>query len=417
MKLDTTGLKDIISEGIREPIDKIYNNIAIYNLIEQCIQKNETLLTLSITLFPKKNKTIKFPDLCKEFAKTFNTNPGTQRQIYETRELIARRSNFLISNNELIDVLVSIEHEKIGYSLGSDDDMFQDDNYDSPMTDLPIVEQAIRKITSDSQTISIYVQFFYRNEEIVKKILDFFKEHGFAVPEINLQKYNKYNYIFARSDGTLKRETKTEPIRPLKIIEQNYKPELISSVKALIGKVKKGQRGIIILHGLPGTGKSYMIRSLISELQSTGIIPFPPLHFLSYPDKLLEVLLDSPDSVVILEDLGDLLSTSGKVSYIDQVANLLNLGDGLLSMIGRNALYIITFNYDLGKIDPAFIRPGRCLGVLNFQELPKEQAEKLCGFSLMQKPEYSLAEIYDMKSTGHEISYTTEVKRSGFRKN
>ena len=67
-----------------------------------------------------------------------------------------------------------------------------------------------------------------------------------------------------------------------------------------------------------------------------------------------------------------------------------------------DSIIVVTFNHELSKINPALLRPGRCLERIEVNELPYEKAQKLVPFEI-SKGNYSLAEIYEMKNTDKQI--------------
>src|SRR3990172_6430756 len=84
---------------------------------------------------------------------------------------------------------------------------------------------------------------------------------------------------------------------------------------------------------------------------------------------------------------------------MDARANLLNFADGFLSLL-TDAIIVLSFNYDMKRIDPAVTRPGRCLAHIEVGRLKYEKAKELVDFELDPKKDYSLAEIFEMKRKG-----------------
>ncbi len=71
--------------------------------------------------------------------------------------------------------------------------------------------------------------------------------------------------------------------------------------------------------------------------------------------------------------------------------------DGLLGQ-GREDIFLLTFNEKVERIDPAFLRPGRCVAKVEFLRFgPAEAAEWLrrrCAPAAAPRAETTLAEIY-----------------------
>lgn len=167
---------------------------------------------------------------------------------------------------------------------------------------------------------------------------------------------------------------------------------------------QKQGKGIVLLHGVPGSGKTHYIRYLIQEIKNKTLIYIPPdmAKEISSP-AFLPFLMEYPDSILIIEDAENIIKDRNETSIPSQaVANLLNLSDGLLG----DAMYqqiIATFNCDLKTIDPALLRKGRLIANYEFNELDlnatKLLSEKL-GFPSDQidRP-MTLAEIYNQNET------------------
>ena len=135
-----------------------------------------------------------------------------------------------------------------------------------------------------------------------------------------------------------------------------------------------------------------------------GIICNPPLTFLTNVSMLARATVSQNKSLVVLEDLGDILTNQAPTEHIQVSANLLNVTDGLLSLLS-NTIVLLTFNTDIGQINEAILRPGRCIAKIEVDELPKVNAQKLideAGIDVeLTNSTYSLADVYEIKRLGH----------------
>jgi ATP-dependent 26S proteasome regulatory subunit len=79
----------------------------------------------------------------------------------------------------------------------------------------------------------------------------------------------------------------------------------------------------------------------------------------------------------------------------------LNASDGLISMKGKKIIFTTNIP-NIGDIDDALIRPGRCFDILNFRNLTKLEAQVVVDeFYTGEKPvldkdKYSLAEVTNL---------------------
>ena len=90
---------------------------------------------------------------------------------------------------------------------------------------------------------------------------------------------------------------------------------------------EKQGKGIVLLHGIPGSGKTHYIRYLIQEIKDKTLIYIPPdmAKEISSP-QFLPFLMEYPDSILIIEDAENIIKDRNETLVPSQaVANLLNL--------------------------------------------------------------------------------------------
>ncbi len=166
-------------------------------------------------------------------------------------------------------------------------------------------------------------------------------------------------------------------------------------------------KGIVLLHGVPGTGKTSYIRYLTSLIRKKMIYISPEFaHKIASP-SFLPLLLDNPNSVLIIEDSENVIEAR-EISDNQAVANLLNVADGLLADC-LNIQIICTFNTNISKVDKALLRKGRLIASYEFKELEQSKAQKLSdklGFQSEIKMDMSLSDIYNQNAN----SFNTEKR-------
>jgi hypothetical protein len=169
---------------------------------------------------------------------------------------------------------------------------------------------------------------------------------------------------------------------------------------------------MILLSGLPGSGKSYLVRAMMADCTDAMFITVPPdmVQSLGQP-QLMSTLIqnkhrrDKAGSVVlVLEDADQCLIPRG-MDNMGVISNLLNFSDGLLGEL-LNLRIIATTNAKKIELDEALQRPGRiCRSILVDKLKPDHAAmvfERLTG----TKRDYSnaartLASVYrDARDSG-----------------
>jgi len=188
-----------------------------------------------------------------------------------------------------------------------------------------------------------------------------------------------------------------EIIKPKINIEENYNDDFLAVHETILKRLsKKNDKGIVLLHGKNGTGKTFYIRYLISNINKK-VIFLPPnmAKTITNPD-LISVLIDNPNSVFVIEDAENIVVDREKDGQ-SPVTALLNISDGLLSDC-LNIQIICSFNTDLSRVDTALLRKGRLIANYEFKELEIEKAQSLSkklGFSGKISSPLALTAIYN----------------------
>jgi ATP-dependent 26S proteasome regulatory subunit len=119
---------------------------------------------------------------------------------------------------------------------------------------------------------------------------------------------------------------------------------------------------------------------------------------------MLDLLLDEEDDdklwrLLVLEDTGELLATDAKLRTGQGLSRLLNVVDGLIGQ-GLRVLVLVTTNEEVGSLNPAVARPGRCAATVAFTEFdPAEATEWLArsGAGAVNDAK-TLAELFALSS-------------------
>jgi hypothetical protein len=232
---------------------------------------------------------------------------------------------------------------------------------------------------------------------------------------------------FNQMDGFYLKNVKTD-IKKVDNYLDNYNEDFQDVANHIIEKLnEKNEKGVVLLHGLPGTGKTTFIRQLTKEIRDKQIIYIPPNFAanIANPD-FISFFLDYTNSILIVEDAENILK-SRKSGANDSVANLLNISDGLLGD-GLKLQILCTFNADLTEIDEALLRDGRLVAEYKFEKLTLEktknliekvytkdmnETEKLEFMSTIKEP-MTIAEVYNFRETKYKTKKQSAI---GFARN
>ena len=171
---------------------------------------------------------------------------------------------------------------------------------------------------------------------------------------------------------------------------------------------ERKSKGLVLLHGTPGTGKTHYLKYLASKIKNKRVLFIPPFlaDFITSPE-MTPFLIQNAGSVLFIEDAEKVI-TDRNTGGGNGVSNILNITDGILSDI-LNIQIVATFNMDKKKIDEALLRKGRLIAEHKFDALPTDDSQALIdhlGFDYKTDKPMTLTEIYNLS----EVEYKSEDK-------
>jgi hypothetical protein len=237
------------------------------------------------------------------------------------------------------------------------------------------------------------IMFLPEKEEFVEKLIKSLESENLKVAtEASLQMICKNQCSLYLTPIKIKKPSITD-------LKLHYGEEFEKIHNTILTALKgEGSHGLILLHGLPGSGKTHYIRYLIQEITGKQLIYVPPdmTSSISTPE-FFPFMLQNTNSILIIEDAENIIkSRAEKGATTQAVANLLNLSDGLLGDSLHQPI-IATFNCELNSIDSALLRKGRLIAQYEFGKLGVENAQKLSdqlGFRNKIEEPMTLADIY-----------------------
>jgi len=245
--------------------------------------------------------------------------------------------------------------------------------YNNPSTSLP----DILKLLGDK--IFIHHKYGDKNSSANK-------------PKYNLLSGNPHDGFYLNKISTHKLDV------DLDTNYDEYVSEFYDKANEFIRKDKAS--GLLLMTGLPGTGKTSLINKMMQDN--------PDINFIYINDSILSHI-ESPEfvhylstisnSVLILEDQENLLkSRDNHANPI--ISTLLNITSGLLSS-SINCRIIITYNYGNKNVDVdnALKRKGRLVASVNIGKLSLEKTKKLASKLGLNPDEFNddslLSDIYN----------------------
>ena len=200
-------------------------------------------------------------------------------------------------------------------------------------------------------------------------------------------------------------DTEEINIEPMEVdLARNYNDDFLEVDKVITTAIEEKTSGLILLHGIPGTGKTSYIKSLVSKYNEETFI-FIPNDFVQQilQPSFITFLISQKDSILIIEDAEKVIMSRQDSGQNSVVSTILQITDGLFSDY-LNIKVICTFNTDVSRIDKALFRKGRMIAFYEFGELTEEKARALVGEEGELPETRTLAELYNRDATNFKES-------------
>lgn len=261
-------------------------------------------------------------------------------------------------------------------------------------------------IDLDSKGTVAYIEecYFDSKEKIRKAHLSILYSKETPVLE-SVKKYISKNIVRDDKKGIINLICKTQAGFELKEFtikdpnidfESNYNDDFKPIDSIILDKLNQEDgKGLVMLYGEPGTGKTSYIRRIINNVNKR-VLYLPPdmATELSNPG-LVPFLTDIPNSLLIVEDAENVL-IKRQGQHNQAISNILNLSDGLFGDC-LNIQILATFNTNLANIDEALLRKGRLIAKYEFKKLSEDRVKRLSKKLGIKfgKDSGTLAEIYN----------------------
>lgn len=196
--------------------------------------------------------------------------------------------------------------------------------------------------------------------------------------------------------GPVSRRRKLEVPAWDEIVLNYHQPVTEHVDRLMVDDFRPGKGGQLLLwHGEPGTGKTTALRAMARQWKEWCEIHYitdPESFFGSSADYMMQVMADAPSSdnwrLLVLEDCGELLSADARTQMHNPqgLSRFLNAVDGLLGQ-GLKIMVLVTTNEPLKKLHPAVSRPGRCLSIIEFENLTPDEVQRWGAFNGVEPEE------------------------------
>jgi hypothetical protein len=217
--------------------------------------------------------------------------------------------------------------------------------------------------------------FFYASEEEAEKVQDIIEELNSCLVNFDDGDVNNLNTISVTQNGL-----ELEPIEcelDLDNFGLFYSKSTLKDINKLVKDMKKTNKGLSVLYGDRGYGKTSVINYIASKLDRIVIF---------IPNNMIEHTINNPEfrkflkrydrPVIVIDDcemlLGEVYTRSNIVSN-----NLLQMVDGFLSDNLQVSVVTIFNVEDEDEIDHTLLDCNNLLRVIEFDDLSSNESTEL----------------------------------------
>lgn len=226
---------------------------------------------------------------------------------------------------------------------------------------------------------------------------------------ITVKKNEGCIYVLARSGNGLTLSEAGYAAETL--VPENYSEEVMEQYEHMLEDLKSDKPcgRLNVISGLPGTGKSFLLKALLKHSQDLMFILVRPELVTALGDpEFVTVLINQRDEdkpyVFIVEDADSIL-TERMSDNMGGISAILNTSDGILGST-LDLRIIASTNAEKVQFDQAVLRPGRLCSHIEVGKLSTERAHAI--FKRETGKEFTEAKT-EIKSDPNMVKRATKI--------
>lgn len=201
-------------------------------------------------------------------------------------------------------------------------------------------------------------------------------------------------------------EYTTLPINTDRQPMQEMYPWLDEPLESFYDRFVESTANILILTGIAGSGKTTLIRGMLSHTKQSAILAYHPK--IIEQDSFFVQWIESDDMFMVLEDADNLITPRSDGN--DIMSKFLNIGDGLMSFKGKKIVFSTNLP-NISSIDSALTRGGRCFDILEFDYLNRADAQRLAdkvNIPLGEGDKFTVSDVFSFAR--NEVKFARDNK-------
>ena len=162
------------------------------------------------------------------------------------------------------------------------------------------------------------------------------------------------------------------------VLRDRAYPEIAGGVRGFIARYLAAPESLLVLQGPPGTGKSRLIRGILGGMSrrkgehAAALYTSDMKAFAS--DEMFVKFITGRQDAFVIEDADHLLKP--RADGNDHLHRFLTIADGVVRSQGRKIIFSTNLP-NVGDLDEALIRPGRCFARIYVRNLSVDEAKAL----------------------------------------
>lgn len=166
------------------------------------------------------------------------------------------------------------------------------------------------------------------------------------------------------------------------VLRDRAYPEIPGGVRGFIDRYLASPEAVLVLQGPPGTGKTRLIRAILGEMsrrkredEVASAMYTGELKALAVDEMFVKFITGEADAFVV-EDADHLLKP--RADGNEHLHRFLTIADGVVRAQGRKIIFSTNLP-NVGDLDEALVRPGRCFAHLQVRKLTAAEAQALAA--------------------------------------